>query len=111
MGVPPGFTTELRRVGIHPSLDKILQPNRRVASPTKVVLVSTNFPTGWPAMRVTQFAQKPDPRGLFRAFLDFFVLFSGISTKSNLERTQRRPLIYKGLFLFRSKKGTETPRP
>jgi len=40
-----------------------------------------------------------------RAFLDFFVLFSGISTRSNLERTQRRPLISRGLFLFRRKDG------
>jgi len=40
---------------------------------------------------------------MFRAFLDFFVLFSGISTKSNLARTQGRPLRSRGIFLFRSK--------
>ena len=32
-------------------------------------------------------------RGFFRAFLDFFVLFSGVSTASNLARTQGRPLL------------------
>jgi hypothetical protein len=48
-------------------------------------------------------------KGFFRAFLDFFVLFSGVSTRSNLERTQHRPLLSRGLFLFRSKKGTRTP--
>lgn len=40
-------------------------------------------------------------RGFFRAFLDFFVLFSGVSTASNLARTQGRPLLTRGLFLFR----------
>ncbi len=40
-------------------------------------------------------------RSFFRAFWDFFVLFSGISTASNLERTQGRPLRQGGLFLFR----------
>ncbi len=42
-------------------------------------------------------------KGFFRAFLDFFVLFSGISTASNLARTQGRPLLTRGLFLFRRK--------
>jgi hypothetical protein len=37
-----------------------------------------------------------------RAFWDFFVLFSGISTASNLSRTQPRPVRNRGLFLFRS---------
>ncbi len=36
-----------------------------------------------------------------QAFLDYFILFSGISTRSNLSRTQRRPLQQRGLFLFR----------
>ena len=40
-------------------------------------------------------------KGFFRAFLDFFILFSGISTASNLARTQGRPLLTRGLFLFR----------
>jgi hypothetical protein len=42
-------------------------------------------------------------RGFWRAFLDFFVLFSGVSTASNLARTQGRPLLTRGLFLFRRK--------
>jgi hypothetical protein len=40
-------------------------------------------------------------KGFFRAFWDFFVLFSGISTASNLARTQGRTLRTSGLFLFR----------
>jgi hypothetical protein len=40
-------------------------------------------------------------KGFLRAFWDFFVLFSGISTASNLERTQGRPLKSCRLFLFR----------
>jgi hypothetical protein len=38
-----------------------------------------------------------------RAFWDFFVLFSGISTVSNLARTQRRKLFNRGIFIFRSR--------
>ncbi len=44
------------------------------------------------------------PRSLrdhLRAFWDFFVLFSGISTASNLSRTRREPVHTRGLFLFR----------
>ena len=37
-----------------------------------------------------------------RAFWDWFVLFSGISTASNLSRTRREPVLRRGLFLFRS---------
>ena len=40
-----------------------------------------------------------------RAFVDFFILFSGISTASNLARTQGRPLLTRGLFLFRKPAG------
>jgi hypothetical protein len=58
---------------------------------------------------VNQETEEPARKSVFRAFLDFFILFSGISTKSNLERTQRRPLLSRGLFLFRSKKGKRTP--
>ena len=36
-----------------------------------------------------------------RAAWDFFVLFSGISTASNLSRTQRQPVRRRGLFLYR----------
>jgi len=42
-------------------------------------------------------------KSFWRAFLDFFVLFSGVSTASNLARTQGRPLLTRGLFLFRRK--------
>jgi hypothetical protein len=42
-----------------------------------------------------------DRKNLLRAFWDFFVLFSGISTASNLSRTQTRPVRSRGLFLFR----------
>ena len=38
-----------------------------------------------------------------RAFLDFFILFSGISTASNLARTQGRRLLTRGIFLFRAR--------
>jgi hypothetical protein len=44
-------------------------------------------------------------KGLWRAFWDFFVLFSGISTASNLTRTQGRPVRSRGLFLFRKPAG------
>jgi hypothetical protein len=40
-------------------------------------------------------------KSFFHAFLDFFILFSGISTASNLARTQGRPLLTRGMFLFR----------
>ena len=39
------------------------------------------------------------------AFWDFFVLFSGVSTASNLSRTRREPIINRGLFLFRQHRG------
>jgi len=44
-------------------------------------------------------------KGRLRAFWDFFVLFSGISTASNLSRTQPRPVRNRGLFLFRRPAG------
>ncbi len=50
-------------------------------------------------------------KGFFRAFLDFFVLFSGVSTASNLARTQGRPLLTRGLFLFRSRKDVPSIKP
>jgi hypothetical protein len=46
-------------------------------------------------------------KNFLRAFWDFFVLFSGISTASNLSRTRRDPVQSRGLFLFRKTKGTE----
>jgi hypothetical protein len=41
-------------------------------------------------------------KSFLRAFWDFFVLFSGVSTASNLSRTQPRPVKARGLFLVRS---------
>jgi hypothetical protein len=40
----------------------------------------------------------------WRAFWDFFVLFSGVSTASNLSRTRKDPIQTKGFFLFRKSK-------
>jgi hypothetical protein len=60
-------------------------------------------------LRVLPIMTNPNQKDLFRsfsrvrAFFDFLVLFSGISTRSNLARTQRRPLQTRGIFLFRSK--------
>ena len=50
-------------------------------------------------------------KGFFRAFLDFFVLFSGVSTASNLARTQGRPLRSRGIFLFRRRKAPDDRIP
>lgn len=36
-----------------------------------------------------------------RSFWDFLILFSGISTASNLSRTRKEPVQQRGLFLFR----------
>jgi hypothetical protein len=50
----------------------------------------------------------PEKKSFWRAFLDFFVLFSGVSTASNLSRTRNTPVRGRGLFLFRK---PEKPRP
>jgi len=47
--------------------------------------------------RPTGFAER------LRAFWDFLVLFSGISTARNLSRTRREPVRRRGLFLFRKR--------
>jgi hypothetical protein len=39
-----------------------------------------------------------------RAFWDFLVLFSGISTATNLSRTRKDPVQSRGMFLFRRRK-------
>jgi len=39
-----------------------------------------------------------------RSFWDFLVLFSGISTASNLSRTRKDPVQQRGLFLFRRRR-------
>ena len=49
-------------------------------------------------------------KNFLRAFWDFFVLFSGISTASNLSRTQPRPVRNGGLFLFRSRAEKQRDR-
>ena len=46
-----------------------------------------------------------EKKSRLRAFWDFLVLFSGISTASNLSRTQGRPVRTRGVFLFRSRSG------
>lgn len=50
-------------------------------------------------------------RGFIYAFLDFFILFSGISTASNLSRTQSSPVKRLGLFLFRTRKDKRPSTP
>jgi hypothetical protein len=49
-------------------------------------------------------------KNVLRAFWDFFVLFSGISTASNLSRTQPRPVRNRGVFLFRSRAEKQRDR-
>jgi hypothetical protein len=49
-----------------------------------------------------------DHKSFWRAFFDWFILFSGISTVSNLSRTRKTPVVGRGLFLFRK---PEKPRP
>ena len=49
-----------------------------------------------------------EKKSFWRAFLDFFVLFGGVSTASNLSRTRKAPVIGRGLFLFRK---AEKPKP
>jgi len=51
-----------------------------------------------------------DRKGFWRAFLDFFILFSGVSTATILSRTRRTPIMGRGLFLFRKKEKPETTR-
>ena len=43
-------------------------------------------------------------KSALRAFWDWFVLFSGVSTASNLSRTRREPVQRRGVFLFRKPK-------
>jgi hypothetical protein len=51
-----------------------------------------------------------DNKNFWRAFLDFFVLFNGVSTISNLSRTRKTPIVGRGLFLFRqAEKPTDAP--
>jgi hypothetical protein len=48
-----------------------------------------------------RFVHMADKKSFWRAFFDWFVLFSGISTASNLSRTRKTPVVGRGLFLFR----------
>jgi hypothetical protein len=47
----------------------------------------------------------------FRAFWDFLILFSGISTARNLSRTRKEPIQQRGLFLFRRRRSNERSLP
>jgi len=53
------------------------------------------------ACRQVEEAPMAEKKGFWRAFLDWFVLFSGISTATNLSRTRGAPVRRRGLFLFR----------
>jgi hypothetical protein len=52
-----------------------------------------------------------EKKGLIRAFFDFFVLFSGVSTASGLARTQGRRPSTRGVFLFRSRPSRDQAAP
>jgi hypothetical protein len=56
-----------------------------------------------------QSAAETGKKSRWRAFWDFFVLFSGISTASNLSRTQGRKIRGHGLFLFRKTPQEQQP--
>jgi hypothetical protein len=51
-----------------------------------------------------------EKKGFWPAFLDFFILFSGISTASNLSRTRNTPVRGRGLFLFRKSEKPQADR-
>ena len=52
-----------------------------------------------------------EQKGFWRAFVDWFILFSGISTARNLSRTRKSPVVGSGLFLFRKpEKPTKSSR-
>jgi hypothetical protein len=46
-----------------------------------------------------------EDKSFWRSFWDWLVLFSGISSASNLSRTRPDPVRRRGLFLFRSGKS------
>ena len=50
-------------------------------------------------------------KGFWRAFLGWLVLFSGISTPSNLARTRGISVRERGLFLFRKPKPRRNDDP
>jgi hypothetical protein len=57
---------------------------------------------------ITSLMPEAAQKNPLRAFWDWFVLFSGISTASNLSRTRRDLVRRRGLFLFRSGKSDES---
>jgi hypothetical protein len=65
------------------------------ASPAQMTVPETAQPSPMPAETT---------KSRLRAFWDFLVLFSGISTRSNLSRTRKDPIQSRGLFLFRSRR-------
>jgi hypothetical protein len=56
-----------------------------------------------PFPEVDPYLATENKKSFLRAFLDFLILFFGISTKSNLSRTQGQPVRSRGLFLFRKR--------
>ena len=52
-----------------------------------------------------------EKKSFWRAFLDFFILFSGVSTASNLSRTRKTPVKGRGLFLFRKPEQPKSNAP
>ncbi|HVZ85284.1 MAG TPA: hypothetical protein VG893_16525 [Terracidiphilus sp.] len=50
---------------------------------------------------MTDISAENKAKSRWRAFVDWFILFSGISTASNLSRTRKDPIQSRGLFLFR----------
>ncbi len=59
---------------------------------------------------MTRAVAMAEKKSFWRAFLDFFVLFSGVSTALNLSRTRNAPVVGKGMFLFRKGTGAQ-PNP
>jgi hypothetical protein len=57
-------------------------------------------PRGINTLRTKAFMK--EGKNIWRAFWDWFVLFSGVSTASNLSRTRPDPVQKRGFFLFRS---------
>ena len=79
---------------------------RKVPGALKAFKAHPNWPSVNPiGRRMDSMAEK---KGFWRAFLDFFVLFSGISTASNLSRTRGTPVRSRGLFLFRKPEAPRT---
>lgn len=78
--------------------EKNTQPSPFVPSPMSGAAPQPETPMSTDAR---QTAKEKSP---WRAFWDFFVLFSGISTKSNLSRTRKEPVLSRGLFLFRARR-------